>query len=150
MTDNQEEHDEGSEPGPVPPFTMRQFWKMCDAHMSDPVPLGKADLSKPFVYDRAYGLFYVPFGMHQTAMSLLLAFHHGCHDGIDVSYKLGLRYSEGTADAFLETLPGTAFMSSQKNRKGERIILAGRRGNLSPLELRFFDNNVVYSLQDRN
>lgn len=58
------------------PFTDEQWWAMCDAHMSLPVPLAKADLTKPFVYERRFGLFYVPFGFHHRAMSLLLAFQY--------------------------------------------------------------------------
>ena len=136
--------NEGAEPGPFPPFTMAQFWKMCDAQMSDPVVLGRADLTKPFVYDRRYGVFYVPMGHHQTAMSLLLAFDHGCRDGLTVANKLGLRYSHGTADHWLETVPGTAFRSSQGT-----AVRAGRRESLNVLERRFF-GEVVYNLKDRN
>lgn len=95
------------------PLTQEQFWASCDARMSDPVPLSEADVSKPFVYDRTYGFFYVPMGYHQAAMSLLLAFHHGKSHGIDVAEHLGLRFSEGTADAWLETVPGACFRSSQ-------------------------------------
>lgn len=97
-------------------FTEEQFWKMCDAHMSDPVPLKNADLSKPFVYERQYGIFYVPCGMHPLAMSTLLAFQHGCNDAVDVAEKLGLRMSSGTADRWLETTAGACFKSSQSKK----------------------------------
>jgi hypothetical protein len=34
------------------PFTDEQWWSMCDAHMSLPVPLATADLHQPFIYER--------------------------------------------------------------------------------------------------
>src|SRR5882672_2654102 len=49
--------------------------RFCDARMSFPVPLHESDLTKPFIYDRAYGVFYVAFGHHQVAMHTLLAIH---------------------------------------------------------------------------
>lgn len=118
-------------PGPIAGFTLRQFWKMCDADMSDPVVLGRADISKPFVYDRRFGFYYVPMGRHQQAISLLLAFHLGMNSGLDAARELNVAYSSGTADHWLENIPGTAFRSSQGKR-----VLAGRRGNLSAYELR--------------
>ena len=68
----------------VRPFTDEQWWSMCDAHMSLPEPLAKADLTRPFVYARRYGVFYVPSGHHQHAMSILLAFRHGHTKGLAV------------------------------------------------------------------
>lgn len=115
----------------IPGLTLRQFWKMCDACMSDPIELGQADIEKPFVYDRRYGFFYVPAGMHQQAMSLLLAFHHGLHSSVEVAKALKLRSSHETADHWLEHVAGTAFRSSQGKK-----VMAGRRGNLNALELR--------------
>jgi hypothetical protein len=82
----------------IRPFTDEQWWSMCDAHMSLPIPLAKADLQQPFVYERRYGVFYVPSGQHQNAMSILLAFHHGLTKGIDVADRLRLDFSQGTAD----------------------------------------------------
>ena len=114
-------------------FSDKQWWKMDSANMSYPVPLAKADLSKPFVYDREFGVFYVPCGYHQSAMSLLLAFKHGCKDGVDVAEKLNLEYSSGTADYWLENTQGAAFRSSV----GEKIQ-AGKKGNLTVIERRIF------------
>lgn len=113
-------------------FTDQQFWKMCDARMGEPVPIAKADLSKPYVYDRKWGVFWVPMGHHQAAMSLLLAFHLGFKDGLDVAEHLGLSYSHDTADYYLEHFPGTCFMSSQS-----KTVKAWKKGSLSAMELRF-------------
>lgn len=114
-------------------FTDKMHWKMCDANMSSPVPLAEADLCKPFVYDRRFGVFYVPMGHHQSAMSLILAWHHDCDDGIDVSEKLGLEYSSGTADHWLEHTVGAAFRSSV----GKLIQIANFK-NLTIQERRLF------------
>ncbi len=111
-------------------FTDKQFWAMCDAHMSRPVPLNDADLSRPFVYQRGYGVFYVPGGCHPAAMSLLLAFNHGYLNAIDLASELNLEYSSATADRWLEETPGAAFKSSV----GKRI----QAGKLSLSELRAF------------
>lgn len=118
-----------------------QRWKSIDCHMSDPLPLRDLDTSRPFVYDRHYGAFYVPSGLHQGAMSLLLAWHHGLDCGTEVADKLGLEYSEETADAWLRDIPGTAFRSSVGNGK----IQAGKRGNLTGTELKhFFYDDIEY------
>lgn len=95
-----------------PELTEHQWNKFIDFGMSDPIQLGEADLTIPFVYERRYGVFYVPGGMHQSAMSFLLAMQHGCKDGIEVAQKLQLNYSCGTADYWLEKTPGAAFRSS--------------------------------------
>ena len=127
----------------VAPFTDQQWWKMCDAHMSLPVPLHEADLSKPFVFQRGYGVFYVPNGMHQVAMSLLLAFNHGLACGDDAAEKFGLEYSAGTADKWLEETPGAAFRSAVHSK-----VRAARRGNLTAIEKRFF-GEVQYLMQEQ-
>lgn len=105
-------------------ITDKMWWEMCDFHMDVPVPLSEADLTKPFVYERKWGVFYVPMGMHLGAMSLLLAFQHGCDDGMAVGEKLGLRWSEGTADYWLEHTVGAAFRSSV----GKKIQVANTKG----------------------
>lgn len=65
---------------------------MCNAKMSLPSSIDQADLSKPFVYDRSYGVFFVPSGSHQVAMSLLLAWKNQEKNGVRVAEKLGLSY----------------------------------------------------------
>jgi hypothetical protein len=76
---------------------------------------------------------YCPMGMHQGAMSVLLAFQHGLTCGIDVAEKLGISYSDGTADYWLQHTPGAAFRSSV----GRRIQVATLSG-LSIKERRAF------------
>lgn len=115
-----------------PELTQRQWNQYCE-FMSEPVALQHAELFRPFVYERQYGVFYVPGGMHPNAMSLLLALRHGCDDGIEVAEKLKLEYSSGTADYWLEHTPGAAFRSSV----GKRIQVATGRG-LTALERRAF------------
>lgn len=98
------------------------FWRMCDCHMSNPVPLAQADLSRPFVYERRWGVFYVPGGYHRIAMTLLLAWQHDCDCPVDVANKLGLDMSFDTADHWLANTDGAAFRSSV----GKRIQVASR------------------------
>lgn len=117
----------------ISPFTEQQWWKMCGVGLDLPVSLHQADLARPFVYERRYGVFYVPGGHHPSAMSYLLALQHGCEDGIEVAAKLKLEYSGGTADHWLEHTPGAAFKSSV----GKRIQVATGRG-LTILERRLF------------
>lgn len=110
---------------------MRRALLMC--HTCYPVALENADLSQPFVYDRKYGLFYVPMGYHQVTMSTLLAFHFGMVCGFDVAKKLNLIFACETADYWLEHIPGTAFKSScTKN------VLVAHCSNLNAHEKLFF------------
>src|SRR5688572_22398663 len=88
------------------PFTDEQWWKMCDVNLHMPEPLGRADKSRPFVYDRKWGLFHCPPGHHPAAMGLLLAFHHGLLCRLDVAEKLGVDVPYGAADYYLEHTPG--------------------------------------------
>lgn len=121
----------------ITPFTDEQWWKMCDAGMGLPLPLAHADLTKPFVYERAYGVFYVPMGHHQRVMSLLLAFQHGMLSTIDLAEKLGLEPHGETADRWLESTPGAAFRSSV----GKRIQVPTGKG-LTAQERRLFGDFV--------
>lgn len=114
-------------------ITDKMWWKMCDFHMALPIALGDADLTKPFVYERKWGVFYVPMGMHPHAMSLLLAFQHDLTSGIKVGEKLGLSYSDETADYWLEHTAGSAFRSSV----GKKIQVANTKG-LTVQERRLF------------
>jgi hypothetical protein len=113
-------------------FSDEQWWSMCSAHMGLPQPLHEADLTKPFVYDRRWGVFFVSSGCHQQAMSVLLAFHNGLVKGIDVADRLGLDFSDGTAEYWLEKTPGAAFKSSVGKK-----VQAGPRGNLTAIERRW-------------
>ncbi|MEJ6003736.1 hypothetical protein [Paucibacter soli] len=121
----------------ISPFTDPQWWAMCSINMDLPHPLDKADLSRPFVYQRGYGVFYVPGGRHQAVMSLLLAFQHGLNSGVDVANKLSLEYSSGTADHWLEHTPGAAFKSSV----GKHVQVAG------PDSLTAIERRILGSVQ---
>lgn len=113
--------------------TDSQFWAMCSAGMSRPVSLGKADLTRSYVYARDYGVFYVDPGRHQITMALLLAWKHGLNNGIDVSDRLGLGYSAEAAEHYLQTTPGTCFKSSVSTTAETWSI-----DHLTPLERRAF------------
>lgn len=105
-------------------ITDEMNWAMVDCYVSDPVPLNEADLSKPFVYDREWGIFYVPSGYHQSVQCMLLAWRKGYPSIIDLlindpdleaevkekTYSSAGKYSY-LADKFLE-LQGTAMKSS--------------------------------------
>lgn len=114
------------------------WWAMCDANMSDPVPLEQADLTQPFVYDRKYGVFPVSKGSHQVAMSLILAWHLGFKNGVRVAENLKLSYSDGTADHYLKNIEGTAFLSSVGKN-----VCAGHKTNLTEKEKDYF-GKVTY------
>lgn len=78
------------------------------------------------------GVFYVGFGHHQSAMSLLLAFAHGVRDGIDVGRLLSLEFPSETADHWLEITLGSAFRSAVSSK-----VYAWRPENLTVIEKRF-------------
>lgn len=114
-------------------LTSRQFNAACDLCMSEPVPLGQADLAKPFVYDRTIGVIYVPMGYHQGAMGLLQAIKMGLNNRVEAAEKLGVRDLGDVADHWLEHTPGAAFRSSLS-----RKIKVGTGKGLSPMERRRF------------
>jgi hypothetical protein len=118
-------------------ITDAMWYQMCSCEMSAPVPLEDADLSKPFLYQRAFGVSYVASGYHQVAMSLLLAFNHNLLSGMEVARVLGIDFPDATADYWLENTPGAAFLSSV----GNKINIASFR-KLSPLERWLFVNHV--------
>ena len=118
----------------LPDWITDKMWNaMCVANMSLPLPIDQADFSRPFVYDRSYGVFFVPSGSHQAAMSLLLAWKNQEKNGVRVAEKLGLSYSDGTAYYYLEHIQGTACLSSVGKR-----ICAVKKSNLSELEKEYF------------
>ena len=116
------------------PFTDKQWWKMCDVNLDLPEPLGRANKSRPFVYDRKWGLFHCPPGHHPAAMGLLLAFHHGMLCRLEVAEKLSLDVPYGAADYYLEHTPGTAYMSSV----GVRRVRTWGKDSLNAFERRQF------------
>lgn|SRR3546814_50936 len=118
--------------------TDRQWWAMCDVNMSHPNPLHKADLTSPFVYERGFGLCYVPMGCHQSAMALLLAFQHGLYRRMEVVELLNLNDLSDAADYWLEHTPGAAFRSSVG-----KTVQAGSAKNLTVIEKRLF-GSITY------
>ena len=119
-------------------FTEQQWWKMCNVGIGHPITLHEADLTKPFIYHRKYGIFYCSGGYHQSAMSLLLAFDNGLKDGLTAAEHFNLEHSSGTADYWLGNTPGKAFKSSVSSK-----VHCGKKGFLTVIERRFF-GDVVY------
>lgn len=115
------------------------WWAMCDAHMSQPVKLRDADITKPFIYDRRWGLFYVPFGYHEFAMGTLYSINNGETNRIDMAEKIGRPYELSTlADLWLEE-HGTAYMSGVA-----KIITAWSFENLNRQEHDVFGDSIWY------
>lgn len=116
------------------PFSEEQYGRLCACDCTMPVPLEKADLKIPFVYDRKYGVFYVPGGSHNLTMATLLAFAHGFTKPLDVCEPLGLKLGISVvSDYWLEHTLGAAFKSSV----GEQI-LAGKTNHLNEKEKDYF------------
>jgi hypothetical protein len=110
----------------ISPFTEDQWYAMCSAHLSMPEPLAKADRTKPFIYDRKWGVFHCPFGHHTSGMRVLLGFHLGEKiDPIQMS-------AFDAADLYLEKIPGTAFLSGV----GSRLVRAWSPDSLTVVEKR--------------
>lgn len=112
------------------------WWKMCDYRMSEPVPLEKADLSKPFVYDRAFGVFYVGASHHQSVMALLFAWHRDHEDYLDLDVSgFGLREPcpIDLAERYLTMHVGTCFKSSVSQK-----VICGFLKNMNEKERDYF------------
>jgi hypothetical protein len=101
---------------------------MINAEMSHPKSLNELDPEKDFVYDRHYGLFFVPFGRHTIAMATLYSFHKGFVFYGDLSD--GYVDTSKIADKFIDEIEGTAFKSSVADSVYYR--------NLSSMEKRLF------------
>jgi len=115
----------------ISPFTDEQWWLMCDCGLSLPEPISKADLSKPFIYDREYGVFYCNFGTHYLGMWCLLSFQDGI-ENLPSDHHVA-------ADKWLSDKSGRAFKSSVS-----RGVFAGKIGCLNAIERRFFGNSITY------
>jgi hypothetical protein len=118
-------------------ITETMWWQMCNNNMSQPVMLKNADITKPFVYDRRWGVFYTPFGHHQGAMRLLLTWQQGCRNENEMCERLNIRYDRA-ADYWLQHTPGSAFLSGAPGGK----IQVWSFKNLTAGELRLLDNVV--------
>lgn len=109
-----------------PSITDEMWWAMCNHHMGVPVALSQADLTQPFVYERRFGVFSVPFGHHSGAMALLLALQYDKTSYLDVTQRLDLKPYDvhAAADYWLMHTPGAAFRSSQ----GKSLLIGTRKG----------------------
>lgn len=131
------------------PFSDEQWYQMCSANMSRPVPLHKAELYKPFVYDRQWGLFYVSMGFHYMAMATLLTFRAGFVDPYEYKRSLNLEgydYLHQMADKWLLEVEGTAFASSLD----EETITVGKRGNLNAAEKQAMRKHPLRYIEDKS
>lgn len=125
--------------------TQQETLQYCEFSVSGPLLLEVADVSRPFVYDRKFGLFYVGSGNHPHIMSMLLGFHNGYdgqYGGMEYAESVGLQWSAETADKYLETVRGTAFKSSVRP-----FVYAGKYKNLNEFELDMF-GSVQYLFED--
>lgn len=131
----------------ISPFTDEQWYAMCNRNMGLPVPLSEADIDRPFVYDRTWGLFYVPMGYHGQVMALLLAFHHGFVCPIEYAESIGrenhYNITDELADAYLLERPGTVMSSSVGTH-----LQVGRRSHLDAAERRVFREFRICYLED--
>lgn len=120
----------------ISPFTQEQWWQLCNCNCDLPIPLEKADLTKPFVYHRKYGLFYVPSGSHNLTMATFLAFDHGFDKPLEVCTSLGIKLGiSHCSDYWLEHTQGAAFKSSVSPK-----VQAGKRKHLNQKEKDYFGN----------
>ncbi len=133
----------------ISPFTQDQWCQMVSSQMSMPVPLYEADLDKPFVYDRKWGVFYVTCGYHWMAMGTLLAFRNGYDDPFDYGRFLGLSGYNSLhelADKWILETEGTCFASSMD----EETITVGKRGNLNAAEKLAMRNYPFRYVEDKS
>lgn len=88
------------------------YW-MCDVGISKskPEPLRTADLTKPWLYDRRFGVFYVDIGGHQCAMANIYARVSGYDNAFDMEDDTGIIAFRDQAEEYLKKTPGTAYMS---------------------------------------
>jgi hypothetical protein len=119
-----------------------RWYKLCDAGLGRSMPLDEADISKSFVYDRQYGLFYCNGGHHQQAMALLYAWTQGFDSAYDLLDELKIRDLSVLADKFIEEMEGTCFRSSVG-----KTVIAGKRKNLTVIEKRFF-GEIKYIVEE--
>lgn len=112
--------------------TDEQWYRMCDSGLSHPFALKDADLTKPFVYDRKLGFYYVGFGQHDIAMRMLFTIHHGELWPDKVQDKLGVHYDD-MAEEYLKTISGTCYKSAIRKE-----IVMWNKHSLSIIEKRIF------------
>lgn len=64
-------------------LTDEQWWAISD-YASQPIPLRDADLTRPFLYVRGYGVFYIDMGCHQLVSALIYTWMQGKPDIFDL------------------------------------------------------------------
>lgn len=108
-------------------------WALAQSGMSFPVTLFEAIRTKPFIYCRSYGLFYVECGSHQIAASLLLSWENGFEDIVETMNHFNMNSLSELSEKWLEVAPGALVLSSVSN-----IPYASSMDNLNFQEKRFF------------
>lgn len=86
-----------------------QWWVVSD-YCSMPVALQSADITKPFIYVRGYGVFYVNMGHHHIMFATIYAWQKGILHAGDGLIELDMSIDE-MADALSEQ-DGVAWRSS--------------------------------------
>lgn len=129
-------------------FTQKQVYKLIDYRLSDPVPLHEADLTKPFIYDRKWGVFTAPFASHAAGMALLYAFHQGLDDPLDLALSDDLiNYPGNAAEQWLAEFPGTCFYSGVSH-KGSLVV--HKLSSLNAIERRTFKGFAIIEIADES
>lgn len=130
--------------------------EMHDTYMKKPVSIDLADLTKPFIYDRDWGVFYIVPGQHQMCMSILYSWRFG-HSSVrsmirnDPEFKARVKansYSSNSkysfiADLYLLELEGTVISSSVTD-----FVQIGKLKNLNQKEKTIFSNFQIEILAD--
>ncbi len=127
-------------------ITQEHWYAMCGHGLSMPEPLNKADMKKPFMYQRGLGFMYCSGGHHAIASGVLLAFEMGLMCSIDAQKEMKTRHNGrpfdccAMMDYWILNTEGTAFKSSVS-----KTITAGFRGSLNAFEIRQFgEHNIRY------
>jgi hypothetical protein len=97
------------------PLAHWQVRALRELGASGPAPLLRnTAVQDAFVYDRAWGVFTCPGGLHRDLMALLFALRNASANPLQLADELGCSIDD-LADRFLER-PGTAFRSSAGRR----------------------------------
>lgn len=114
-------------------LTDEQWWSVSD-YCSQPVNLSTADLERPFLYVRGYGVFCIGMGYHHIMCATIYAWQNGLEFAGDGITELGMSIDD-MAEA-LTKQEGVAWRSNI----GKDVIYASK---ISHAE-RSFLHNVEY------
>lgn len=108
----------------------KYYHLMIDNCMDEPVLLQKADLRKPFVYDREYGVFEVQSGFHVMAMCIILAWRRGLDSHLELCID-GIKDHDWDAysEYYLEHYDGSCYKSSMG-----KIVYAWSKNTMNETE----------------